>query len=158
MDKAQEKQMKSDKQNIAKRLKSSNSKVWDTLTPAKQAAVVNKYYELRGIDHLGIDKILDDNRTIRSNMALLLLGLLLGIFGNIFASILLKYEPQGVLFDMLNIIACIALFFFLSDQIDKWSADHLGWSDVLNRLLKMVEKKTKINSSKKRRSLLNEPS
>lgn len=139
MDKTQEKQIKSEKKNIAKRLKLSNSKIWDTLTSVKQAAVVDKYYELRGFDHLGIDKILDDNRNIRSNMAFLLLGLLLGIFGNIFASIVLKYEPHGVSSDALSIIACIGLFWFLARQINKWSADHLGWSDVLNHLLKMVE-------------------
>lgn len=139
MDKTQEKQIKEEKIDIAKRLKSSNSRVWDTLTPTKQLAVVDKYYELRGIDHLGIDKILDDNRNIRSSMAFLLLGLLLGIFGNIFASILLKYEPHGILWDVISIIACIVLFCFLARQIDKWSADHLGWSDALNHLLKMTE-------------------
>lgn len=137
----EEKNIQDEKRAIIKRLKSSNKKKWDALTPEEQEAVVNKYYSLRSIDHLGIDKVLENNWNLRGNFAFLILGIIFGIVGNLFGDILFKYLPENnLLYDIFICISFLLLLWWLIvREIDNFAADHLGGWGALEYLLKLVE-------------------
>lgn len=135
---------KADKKEIGKRLRLSDRKTWDGLKLEEQEAVINKYYARRSIEHLGIDKILDDNRNLRFNYALLVIGVLLGIFGNIFADILMQFEPKNYFIDSLILVLIGVFLWCLIRRMDKMGAEHLYQEDILGYLLSEVKKDQEI--------------
>jgi len=139
---AKEEWEKEDKREIEKRLKLSNKDKWKVLTFTERQAVINKYYNLRGIEHLGIDKILDDNRNIRLNFSFLLLGLLLGILGSSFANIIIQFEPKNQLINIFMLLLLAFFFWYIIKLMDKMSVEHLYQEDVLDHLLKLVKQDT----------------
>jgi hypothetical protein len=139
---AKEEWEKEDKREIEKRLKLSNKDKWKVLTFTERQAVINKYYNLRGIEHLGIDKILDDNRNIRLNFSFLLLGLLLGILGSLFANIIIQFEPKNQLINIFMLLLLAFFFWYIIKLMDKMSVEHLYQEDVLDHLLKLVKQDT----------------
>lgn len=136
-----EKEIKKDKKFIEKRLRSSNKKRWNTLTSEEREAVVNKYYDLRSIERLGIDKILDDNRNLRSNFVFLVIGVVLGVFGNVLASIWMQYLPKDLLHEIIMVVVIVIFLVWGVPRLgDILSADHLRQDDVLEHLLRLVKK------------------
>jgi ABC-type bacteriocin/lantibiotic exporter with double-glycine peptidase domain len=132
-----------DKKEIEKRLRLSDEKKWNTLTSEERQSVVKKYYNLRSIEHRGIDKILDDNRDMRRNFLFLILGLLLGILGSLFADVMLRYVPQNPLLNVLLLLFLAYSFWYIFQQMDKMSVEHLNQENILDALLKLVKQDRK---------------
>jgi hypothetical protein len=135
-----EKWEKDDKRDIGERLRLSDKETWDSLKSEERGAIINKYHSLRSINHLGIDKILDDNRNLRFNFSLIFIGVLLGIFGNIFADILMQFEPKNYSIDIFILILLGFFLWRLAKRIDKLSVEHLYQEDILGYLLSEVKK------------------
>ncbi|MFA6602129.1 MAG: hypothetical protein WCT02_04745, partial [Candidatus Paceibacterota bacterium] len=95
------------KKDIEKILKLSNKAQWGSLTSKERELVVSKYYDLRSIKSVGIQSVLNNNRDVMRSMALLVMGLLLGIFGGVASDVLMKYLPSDIWFDV------VFLLFFL---------------------------------------------
>ncbi|HUC01374.1 MAG TPA: hypothetical protein VMA75_00515 [Candidatus Paceibacterota bacterium] len=136
-----EKRIREDKKEIADRLRSSDVEKWNSLSPEDQKAVVDEFYDFRTPKSFEINKILDDNRNLRQTLYTLVLGLLLGIFGNIFADIIIQYKPKGPIFDFIAIVLFFLLLWGLVKQIQNLIAEHLNEGEVLDYFLAIVKKK-----------------
>jgi uncharacterized membrane protein YeaQ/YmgE (transglycosylase-associated protein family) len=128
------------KKDIAKRLKTSDKKKWNSLTEEERKLVVDKYYDLRGIEHLGLDRIIDDYISTRKNFAFMIMGILLGVIGSIFGSILSKYLLNNTISDLLTVAFCFGLLFYFIHSFDKLLLENLNREDVLGHLLELVKK------------------
>ena len=135
----QQKIIEEDKREIDKRLRLSDQEQWDLLPKEKQAQIVDKYCELRSIKYLGLPRILQENYSIRANWTYLMMGLALGILGNLVAAIFIKYEPNNLLLDAVIVSGFLFLLWKLVFLIDKLGVDHLRDQHVLDALLQLIE-------------------
>jgi hypothetical protein len=127
------------KKDIAKRLRMSDKKLWKSVTEEEQNKVVNEYYHTSDIERVGVARVLEENRDLRRNFGFLILGVILGIVGNLFASILLKHMPQNSVFDGLVILFFLVFFFYLVREIKKIDVENLAADKVLKYLLKKIQ-------------------
>ena len=105
-----------------------------------------------GISHLGIQRVLEDNANTRKNLATLFLGLLFGIFGSAFSTVVTKYLYLAVALvttcvwvgdAIIGVGFCIFSVWFFR-ELQKILAEHLAEEDVLGHLVEMVESDQKI--------------
>lgn len=134
------------KKSIAKVLKLSDKKLWGSLSDDERNAVVDEYYNSSSIEKIGIRRVLDDNRTVRRSIAMLLLSGLLGLSGGIASNVILKYIPSSFFNDMLFLAVFAVMLVFLFYIIDRVSAESLGQDHVLEHLLD-IARKNKNNSN-----------
>ncbi len=137
------KEEKENKKEIEKMLELSNKKFWNSLNEQQKKAVVDKYYTLRSIEHLNIDKVLEINSNLRFNFYILFLGLGLGVFGNMFAEIIsnfLKLTFGSIFYNCFTIALFVFLLILGFRETRKVGAEHLGENKVLEHLLDLVKK------------------
>lgn len=128
------------KRDIAKRLAMSNEELWVNLSEGQRAAVVNKYYKLSSVEHMGIRSVLESNRNLRRNLGVLIIGVLLGSFGSMVATIAIKYLPSGIWFDILAVLGFLVLLGVFIQLVDEMSAENLAVNRILENLLELVRK------------------
>jgi len=128
------------KKDISKRLRMSDKKKWNSLTEEERKLVADKYYDLRSIKHLGIEKILDDYTYLRRSVYLLIIGVLLGIIGSAVGDILNEYLLVNFLPKPITAFIGLGFFFYFVHLSEKLAAENLGNQDVLGHLLKLVKK------------------
>ena len=134
------------KRDIAKRLSKSNKKLWKSLSKEKQEKIVDRYYHASDIENIGIHAVLENNRSIRREFAFLMLGLLFGVFGNLFGSVLEKYLPSNGWTDFFLVSGFFALLAAIVSMATQLSAETLGDYKVLEHLLGMTDNHTKMMS------------
>lgn len=128
------------KKDIAKRLRSSDKVLWETLSAEKQERVVDMYFNTNSIENVGIHKVLEENRNISRTLATLLLGVLLGAFGGAVANIALKYLPQSGYFDLFIVIVFFIILFMFIRMIERINVDSLREDSVLEYFVKSLDK------------------
>lgn len=139
---------KETKEDIAKRLKISSKEGWITLSEEKQEQVIDKYYHYNDIERIGLGRVLENNRQMRKDYGFMILGISIGLIGNIFISSIFKYFPKNsLLFDGSIIILFICLIKFIIAEFDKLSCEDLGNNKVLIHLLNEIEQ-DEINKQK----------
>ena len=127
------------KKDISNRLKLSNRKLWDALSESERDIIVDKYYHANDIETIGLPHVLQGNKEVRINSYMLFLGTLLGIFGSIFASIILKYLPSNSIFDIIVIFGFLIFLWILIRSIDTMSAEGLASNKVLEYLSESIK-------------------
>jgi len=135
------------KEEIAKRLQRSNKKLWDEMTEEERVGVSTLYYESRGLKYLGIEKILDYNTSLYQNSGFLLLGLILGVFGNLIANILQKAFdeiPLGLSAISILVLFLLVLWGFMH-FVESAAAENLADDQVLEYFLEKIRKDKTIN-------------
>lgn len=135
------------RENIAKRLKLSNKKLWGELKPEQRTAIVDKYYHIFDIENMTLKEIAHDNYDVRKNMALLILGALFGVFGGLFIESISRYLPDSGFFDVFIITGFFTFMAFFSHFIDKLGAENFRQNKVLAHLKKQLEEETKEHPS-----------
>lgn len=136
------------KKDIAKRLKLSNQKLWDSLSFEDREIIVNKYYHSRDIEKVGLVSILENNRQMRKDIGFMFLGISLGLFGNIFINIVFKYFPKDSwIFDLLISVGFIILIYYIIKQFEKFTYEDLDDNNVLGYLIDQVEAEKKEKES-----------
>jgi hypothetical protein len=127
------------KKDIEKILKLSNKAQWGSLTSKERELVVSKYYDLRSIKSVGIQSVLNNNRDVMRSMALLVMGLLLGIFGGVASDVLMKYLPSDIWFDVVFLLFCLVFIIHFFHFTEKIVSDNLREDNVLGHLLDLVK-------------------
>lgn len=135
-----EKYIEEAKADIRKRLERSDKEKWKSLTDEERELVVNKFLDLRSIEHLGIDKILDNSRGLRQNFAFLILGVLFGVSGNLAAGVLVKYLPDSFVSDIFYVVLFVISLWLIIRFADNSDADFLKHENILEYLLKIVKR------------------
>lgn len=144
-----DKQEKEERDYIAKRLKLSDKMVWGSLSKKQQESIIDKYYHFNDIENIGLSKVLENNRQMRKDYAFMILGISVGLIGNIFISTIFKYFPKdSLLFDGSVTLLFICLIKFIIEEFDKLSCEDLGNNKVLNHLLSIVEEEAQKNQDK----------
>jgi hypothetical protein len=127
------------KKNIAKRLRLSDKKLWSELKKEQQDAIVDRYYHVFDIENMTLKEIGRDNYNVRSDLALVMMGTLLGVFGGMFVESISEYLPEGVFFDVAFAAFFLAFAFYFLHFIDKAGAENFRQNKVLSRLKKQLE-------------------
>ena len=133
-----ERNRKDAQKDIGKRLRKSNPELWASLSAARQQAIISEYYHVYDLDKIGLASVLEHNRSLRMNFALLLIGLILGISGNLIGSILEKYIPSGRGSDLLIVTIFVIFIWLLIRMIDQLSAESLAEDQVLEHLVSLT--------------------
>ncbi len=123
------------KKEVEKRLKESDPRRWAELSNLEKEEVANEYIRRRSIEHLGIDKILGAGRSIKIDAYFVLLGLVLGVFGNIVADVLQRHTAKNTFSDILSIGAFILLIVYTIRKIEKADSEILGKEKIIDKLL-----------------------
>jgi hypothetical protein len=131
------------REDIKARLKKSNKKLWNSLSDEEKEKAVSKYYSLRSINYLKLDRVLEQNSTLRKDLFLLLFALVLGVSGNLFADVVsdfLKDFLGTINYNILVFVFFVGLVFLGFKEINKGSIEHLRENEVLENLLDLVNK------------------
>ncbi len=134
------------KKDISERLRLSNKDLWENLSLEMKNAVIDMNYHMWDLDKVGIRQVLDANRQIRMNLTILILGLLLGVFGNIVAGIAIKYMPSNPWSDAIFLIAAVFGVWYMFTSINKLSAERLADDNVLEHLVELVNSENSENT------------
>ncbi|MFA5126554.1 MAG: hypothetical protein WC465_00955 [Patescibacteria group bacterium] len=126
---------------LAKALKMSNNNLWRKLSLEQRRSVIDKYHDLMEIKSRGIQNVFSDIKQNRINAGSLFLGLILGIFGGIAASIITKYI-LGISWplDLLIFFFCLVVCFAAYNFIDWSTYEDFRDYEILKYLLELVEK------------------
>lgn len=142
---------KEEKDDIANRLNISNKVLWSSLSEKIKVAIVDKYYHWNDIENIGLSSILENNRQMRKDYAFMILGISIGLLGNIFISTVFKYFPKdSLLFDSSITILFICLIIYIIKQFNKISSDDLENNNILSHLKEMVKQDNKAEMKKKK--------
>jgi hypothetical protein len=136
-----DKSEKEAKRDISDRLELSDKTLWSSLTQSERGAVVNRYYGSNGIERVGLDKVLDDNREIRRGLGYTGLGTLLGLFGGAASTILMKYVPDSKALEAFIVLAFVAFLVWFTRTINKMSVDGLRQERVLEHIVKELKQR-----------------
>lgn len=135
----QKKEERKRRQELEKVLEFSNKELWRNLSKTKQNKVIGKYYNIIDSSNFDIKILLDDIRQTRITFAVLIMGMLLGIFASVFASIILKYIPDKKLYDIIMVVSFMAIFWSLIKAVGGLTKEDFREYKILDRLLKLVE-------------------
>lgn len=140
----EEKEIKEAREDVEERLRLSNKKLWQSLPEEKRKEVVEKYINIIDEANKSIFDILEKDFLIRQQFAFLLIGLLLGIVGNLFTDAfstnLKKLTGEGFLYVTLCFVAFYLGIKLILRFMNTNSGENLRRNKVLEKLIDLLNK------------------
>jgi len=125
-----------ERKQIVKRLSRVSKAEWNALSDADKEKLIQNYYAATGFDNLSAADLIEGAWRDSDAINLVMLGLALGIFGSLFATIVDRhYSHFGVIYELIvSIIFMVAIFGFarLADAIVNFRYRH---GNLLSKLL-----------------------
>lgn len=142
-----DKREKEIRKNIAKRLRMSDKERWEKLSDEDVNSIIDEYLHLSSIEEIGIHRVLEDNRNVRRNIGMLMLGSFIGVSGGIAGNITLDYIRLlptffKIHYELALVVLFIALIVELYFLIDVVGADGFKEDRILEHLQKRVKDKS----------------
>ena len=137
------------RKDIAKRLEFSDKKFWDELSKDNQEKIIDKYLYFTNIENIGLNNVLTDVKQSRISIASLSIGMLLGIFGSMASSVILKYVPESLFWHILILVITFGLFWVFFKLINDITVDGFRDYKILGYLADLVKKDELIKNKNK---------